>query len=185
VTDAAGFSATSNVVTVKIDTTPPTVTYSGNAGSYGLLQTVAITCAAADSLSGVASTTCANVSAPGWTFGPGSHTLSATATDKAGNTGTGSTTFTVTVDSADLCTLDTQFIDGSKTYLALGPLERTVVNLLAQGACTILTSIGPKWLPAQKQAFISAYDQAVQSLVGPGWLTQTQATTLVGLAAAL
>ena len=184
-TDAAGFSATSNVVTMQIDRTAPTITFAGNAGTYGIGSTVSITCAAADGLSGVASSTCPTISAPAWSLGAGLHTLSGTATDKAGNTGTGSTTFTVTVNSADLCTLNTQFVDSSNKYQALLPVQRLVVNVLVKSACTILTSVGPKLLPNQKAPFINAYDQAVQALVAPGWLTQTQANTLTGLAAAL
>ena len=90
-TNGAGL-VTSVPVTIKIDKTPPTVTYSGNLGTYAVGQTVNITCAAADALSGVFSTTCAPISG---TFSAGSHTFSATATDNAGNQGGGSTTFTV------------------------------------------------------------------------------------------
>ena len=59
------------------------------------------------------------------------------------------------------------------------------MNLLVKVGCSYLTSVGPKLKPAQQQAFINAYDKAVQALVGPGWLSQDQATTLKGLAGAL
>ena len=85
----------SQSVTVKLDKTLPTVTYAGNAGTYTFDQTVNITCSATDNLSGVGSTTCADISGPASSFGPGTHTFSATATDLAGNVGNGSTTFTV------------------------------------------------------------------------------------------
>src|SRR3989304_5625351 len=62
--DKAGNTASTTVGGINIDKTPPTVTYSGNAGTYTVDQTVNITCSASDSLSGVASTTCANISGP-------------------------------------------------------------------------------------------------------------------------
>ena len=86
------------------DTTPPVVTYTGNAGSYTVDQTVAIHCAASDPepASGVASTTCADIDGPAYSFGLGSHTYNATAQDVAGNVGSGSTTFDVTVTFTSL-----------------------------------------------------------------------------------
>jgi hypothetical protein len=183
--DNAGNVETMESTSFKIDQTPPTVTYSGHAATYGLLATVAINCTASDNLSGVASTTCANVSLPAWTFGEGLHTFSASATDDAGNVGTGSTSFTVTANSVDLGILTGQFVDDSANYLALKPVGRTVVNALVKLGCSFLTSIGPKLAPAKTQAFINGYEHAVQALVGPGWLTQAQATTLKGLAGAL
>jgi CSLREA domain-containing protein len=92
--NGAGLSS-SESVTVAIDKTPPTVTYAGNAGVYTVDQTVNITCSAADNLSGIDSTTCADISGPASSFGLGTHTFSATATDLAGHVGSGSTTFTV------------------------------------------------------------------------------------------
>jgi hypothetical protein len=92
-----------------IDTTPPTIVFSGNAGAYGVLDTVVITCSASDALSGMASSTCPSVNAPAYSFGPGPETLTASATDNAGNSTTASTSFTVTATYADLCTLTQQF----------------------------------------------------------------------------
>jgi hypothetical protein len=186
VTDTAGnTSAPSNVVTVKIDKTPPTVTYTNNQTPYGLLATVAITCTAADSLSGVASTTCANVSGTAWSFGPGPHTFSATATDNAGNIGSSSTTFTVVVSSAALCTLTGQFVDGSANYQALKPAQRKAVDVLVNTSCSLIISLGPKLAPGQTQAFINAYKASLETFVKLGWLTQGQAGTLGSLAGAL
>ncbi len=91
----AGNQGLDSVSNLMIDKTPPAVSYTGNAGTYTADQNVAITCAAADSLSGVANTTCSNITGPAYSFGVGTHTFSASATDNAGNTGNGSTTFTV------------------------------------------------------------------------------------------
>ena len=84
---------------VQHDATPPLVTYSGDAGTYTVDEDVSITCSASDPEpgSGLDSSTCEDVSGPAYSFGLGSHTFSASATDVAGNTGTGRTTFTVVV----------------------------------------------------------------------------------------
>jgi len=103
-TNGVGLTA-SDMETVKIDQTPPTVTYSGNGGTYDVDRAVAITCSSNDNLSGVVGDTCADTSGPAWSFGVGSHTLSAFATDDAGNVGTGSATFTVAVTAGGLCNL--------------------------------------------------------------------------------
>lgn len=94
--DKAGNSAQATISGINIDETAPTVTYTGNTGTYTTSQTVAITCTASDALSGIASTTCANINSPPSSLGVGTHTYSATATDKAGNVGSGSTSFTIT-----------------------------------------------------------------------------------------
>lgn len=93
------------------DTTPPVVTYTGNAGSYTVDQTISIHCAASDPSpgSGVASTSCADIDGPAYSFGLGSHMYSATAQDEAGNVGSGSTTFTVEVTYPSLETLVSRF----------------------------------------------------------------------------
>jgi CSLREA domain-containing protein len=119
-TNGASLSS-SESVTVKIDKTPPTVTYTGNAGTYTFDQTVNIACSAADNLSGVGSTTCADISGPASSFGPGTHTFSATATDMAGNVGNGSTTFTVSNPPAVARVfIDAQEMPGSPFGLAPG-----------------------------------------------------------------
>ena len=182
--DNAGNSASASY-TAQIDKVGPTVSYAGNTGTYGLLQTVAITCTASDALSGVASSTCANASGPAWTFGAGPHTLSANATDRAGNTGAGSTTFTVNVSPAALTDLTKQFVQGSAKYQALKPVPKAAVDVLVTAACNFLLNIGPNTAPALKTQFINAYKAAVQGLVAPGWLTANQAATLKTLANAI
>jgi endonuclease G len=91
------------------DTIPPTVTYTGNVGTYGVLATISIQCTATDAGSGVVSTTCADITGPAYAFPVGLNTFSATATDAAGNIGSGMTSFQVVVTFADLQALVSQF----------------------------------------------------------------------------
>jgi hypothetical protein len=154
-------------------------------GSYGILSTVKITCAAVDPLSGIASSTCVNTSGVAWTFGAGAHSLSASATDQAGNVGTASTAFTVMVKPTDLSTLTTQFVQGSAKYKSSGLLVRLVVSLLVNAATNVILDFTPSAKPATKAKLLTAYSQGLQSLVSGDWLTTSQASTLTGLAAAL
>ena len=108
--DLAG-NVASDSYSFKVDKTPPVVTYSGNAGTYKVDQSVSISCSASDALSGLASQTCTNVSGPAWSFGLGTHVVSATATDNASNSGWNSASFTVTVDETSLCALVHAFVN--------------------------------------------------------------------------
>ena len=92
-------------VTVKRDATPPIVTFATNGGVYTVDQSVSVTCSASDDLSGVQSSTCANVSRDAYTFALGTTNFSATAIDYAGNTGTGTTSIQVSVTRGSLCAL--------------------------------------------------------------------------------
>ena len=67
----------------------------------------------ASDASGIAATTCGETAGPAWSFAPGVNTITATATDVAGNTAVASTTFTVTVSLTSLQSLVNAFsIDG-------------------------------------------------------------------------
>lgn len=101
--DGAGNKSNpSNIVTVNIDKTAPLVRYTGNLGSYAPGQTIDIRCEAVDRESGVASTTCAPIRGPASSFGVGVHRFTASATDVAGHTATGFTSFTVAALPGDV-----------------------------------------------------------------------------------
>lgn len=102
--------SSSESATVKRDATGPAIGYSGNAVSYTVDQSVSITCSASDATSGLASATCANVSGDAYTFGVGTSSFSASATDKAGNSANASVTFTVTVTPGSLCNLARRWV---------------------------------------------------------------------------
>ena len=167
-----GGQTTTKSVTVKIDKTAPTVAYSGNLGSYAVDQMINITCAATDALSGIDTTTCLNVAGPAYSFAVGDNTVSATATDRAGNTGAGSTTFTVVVNAASLGTLTEQFVSQA------GVVNSLRVKLDAAGAAALAGNL------LAKAGAVTAYQNQVSAQVGKT-LTASQGAILIQLAGAL
>jgi 1-phosphatidylinositol phosphodiesterase len=167
--DKADNSASASFGPVKVDKTLPTVTYTGNAGTYTPDQTVSITCTATDSLSGVASSTCKDISGPAYTFAVGSNSFSAQATDTAGNVGVGATSFTLKVTSASISTVIQQFVTNPG-----------VADSLAEKANEIATAPNANAKANKLQAFI----QLVQAQTGKS-ITQAQADILIKLAKGL
>lgn len=99
---------------VRIDKTPPLVTYTGNAGRYTMEQQIEIHCACSDALSGIATHNCQDITGPAYNFVTGTQqaqecTFSATATDRANNTTTASVTFTIAISNEGLQDLARQF----------------------------------------------------------------------------
>ncbi len=187
---ADGYQDSYGTLTLTVtpaDTTPPAIAFAGNAGTYSVDQTVAITCSATDAQSGVASLACPSLNGvSASSFGVGAHTFTATATDGAGNTSTASVTFTVTAPTpAALGSLTQQFVQGSPAYAALEPQQQRAVNVLANVAAQAVASIVPRLNPAQKAVFERLYASALSSLVRGGWLSAGQAQTLETLAAGL
>jgi 1-phosphatidylinositol phosphodiesterase len=169
VTDKADNSASASFGPVKIDKTLPTVTYTGNAGTYTPDQIVSISCTAADSLSGVASSTCKDISGPAYNFAVGSNSFSAQATDNAGNVGTGATSFTLNVTSASISTVIRRFLTNPE-----------VAASLVEKANEIATAPNANAKANKLQAFI----QLVQAQTGKS-ITQAQVEVLIKLAKGL
>jgi Peptidase family M1 domain len=157
--------------TVKHDSLAPVVSYSGNAGSYTVDQTVSIHCGASDPSpgSGLASDNCADVSAPAYTFSLGSHTLSASAEDVAGNVGSGSATFTVVVT-----------FDSLKVLVARFSTNPDVTS----GLNDKLTAAAKAKTAAQRAHLLNAFANQVRAQTGKA-LTAEQAGILLELADAL
>jgi hypothetical protein len=188
-TDVAGnIEPQAPPLVVKVDRTLPVITFTGNAGTYNVAQTITIACAATDALSGIASDTCASASlngVPAYTLGVGVKTLQASATDRAGNTTSASTRCSVVVTVASLCTLQTQFVQGSANYAKLTSTQKAAVNSTLALLCQTLGKIVPGLTPTQKANLLARYKQGLDALVQSGWLTASQATILLNLARAL
>lgn len=95
--------------TVRRDATAPVVTYTNAKATYDITEDVFIFCNAADGTSGVATSDCQNIIGPASMFAS-TNVFSATATDFAGNVGTGSVMFNVVVTAAGLKTLVAQWV---------------------------------------------------------------------------
>ncbi len=132
-TDTSGNTATAST-TVRIDKTAPTFTWSG-ATTYGIDETLALECAIVETLSGVdpaIPSFCDDAAGPASALGPGTYTLMAAATDRAGNSGAASITFTITVDEASLCGLVQELVTSEDIADALcDKLEAAAASLAA------------------------------------------------------
>jgi hypothetical protein len=167
--DIAGNTATATLGGVNVDKTPPVVTYSGNQGDYSIADTVTITCSANDALSGIATTNCTDISGPAWQFGLGVTNRSATATDRAGNVGNDSVTFTVTATASALEALIGQLVS-----------DKTVVSSLVAKVDSVATASNAN----AKAGKVAAFDNEIDAQTGKS-ITADQAALLKQLIAAL
>lgn len=154
------------------DTTPPTVTLTASADAYTVDQNVRITCSATDDESGVATTNCESFKRPAYLFNIGSNTVTATATDGAGNEGFGRVRFTVSVTTASLIVLTDSFVANRNAAMSLDAKLR-----LAEAA-------GIRGDSRAKAALIAAYIAELKRLPG-SIITRDNAATLIRLAAYL
>jgi hypothetical protein len=182
-TDPSGNSSSCLVAITVVDTVPPTIQCPAPISVTGPSGT-AVTYAA-DAADAGSSITVSYSPASGSPFPLGITTVTATATDSAGNTA--SCNFTVEVRAPattplSLCLLTKQYIQDSNKYKALKASQRSAIDATATALCQKLAEIVPTLKPAQKANVINAYKLGVQALVPLGWLTAAQATTLIGLA---
>ena len=151
-TTGAGRSGDGSI-TVKRDATVPSVALAGNTGSYTVDQNVSITCSISDNLSGVATQNCSGASGSAYTFGFGSHAVSASATDNAGHSNSASGSFTVTVTLGSLCNL-------VNAWVTQRGVANSLCQQLANGAYGAfrnhLEAQSGKHVPADKAAILSA-----------------------------
>jgi hypothetical protein len=183
-TDTAGNTAAPATVSgIDIDQTAPTLAPTVSPNPVALNGAATASPNATDASSGVSSSSCDPVD----TSTAGTHIVTCTATDVAGNTQTATATYQVNapVTARQLCALTTHDVQGSAKYQRLGRLQKAVANVLVSGACKLLTEVGPRLRPAKKAQFIRLYDQDVHALAKAGWLTEAQAATLADLAADL
>jgi hypothetical protein len=163
---------TTESITIRLDADKPVITFTGNAGSYRVVSTVAIRCAATDAVSGVADVRCPRVNSPAWRLTAGRTTLAARATDRAGNVATASSSFTVRVTSKDLCALTRRFVTSSKRYIAAKPSTQLSADAAVRNLCL---STGRT----------KAFRAAVDGLATDKFLASGQAKALKRLVAAL
>lgn len=125
--DQAGNIEQKKSVAINVDQTAPEITFSVEDGtSFTVDQHISITCQAADALSGVASSTCEDVSVPAYELGLGNHTYTAEGEDLAGNTSTKSVTINVIVNFDSLGELTKLFLTGDGIETAkLNTIEET------------------------------------------------------------
>ena len=172
VTTEGGLLLSAGDPDIDIDLTNPTVTYTGGHTTYDVDETISITCTPGDALSGIASSTCANIGGPATSFGLGLHTFSASALDLAGNTGTGSVSFTVVVTYDGLCRLTRSYVD-----------DATVADsLCAQLAAA--KAAAARGNDKAKNSALNAYSKLVKAQIGKS-VTAAEAATLTDLAKAL
>lgn len=111
--DHAGNIEEKKSIAINIDQTAPEITFSVEDGTqFTVDQHISITCQATDVLSGVASSTCEDVSVPAYELGLGSHTYTAEGEDTAGNNSTKSVTINVSVNFDSLGKLTELFLTG-------------------------------------------------------------------------
>ncbi|MDQ0972094.1 fibronectin type 3 domain-containing protein [Neobacillus niacini] len=112
--DHAGNIEEKKSISINIDQTAPEITFSVEDGtSFTVDQHISVTCQATDALSGVASSTCEDVSIPAYELGLGSHTYTVEGEDVAGNNSMKSVTINVMVNFDSLGELTKLFLTGN------------------------------------------------------------------------
>ena len=171
-TDNAGNEEVAKSVAVNIDKTAPTVQFTGT-GTYTVDQTVTVTFAATDTLSGVASQSGDSVvEVPAYTLELGVHSVNAQATDKAGNVGTGSSSYTILVTYASLCALVERFVTEAGVHQSLCTKLKNAQAAEARGELTAKANI------------LKAFINEVSAQTGKS-IPQDKAAVLTRLAQAL
>ncbi|MBJ7471428.1 MAG: lamin tail domain-containing protein, partial [Solirubrobacteraceae bacterium] len=164
--------------TIRQDRTDPTVTFVGALPTYTVDSIVNITCVAADEPrgSGLASTTCADVYRRGATYGVGTHQVSATAADFAGNGGSGSVSFEVIVTRDSLCTLMNRYVTWSAAYKALSPTDQLAFRVarVAPICRDELAKIRPGIDAGRRTTLISRFKTKTRQLKLDGYITHPQ-----------
>ncbi|TDW21653.1 ThuA domain-containing protein [Kribbella kalugense] len=138
--DTAGNVSEPATVTVKLDQSPPTTTVTGLPATLGVASTTTVVATVADALSGPGAATLAvdgkatTGSLDGVALGLGAHTLSATATDKAGNTSVTKVPFTVVASYAEAVKLVDRYRLGGKVPLATAVVMKIQLGLAERAA---------------------------------------------------
>jgi minor extracellular serine protease Vpr len=172
--DAAGNRSVSSIeFTIVLDTTPPVITFTG-ARTYTVDEMVEVTCTATDTGSGVFSTTCGGaplLQTEAWRLPLGPTTVSATATDYAGNMTNATATVTVAVTYSSLAALTSRFTSGGLGQSLLAQLD-AAASAAARGNVSVANGA------------LQAYQHEVLAQTGKR-LTAEHAAALLRLSAGL
>ncbi|MEX2046974.1 MAG: hypothetical protein WEE03_07405, partial [Chloroflexota bacterium] len=170
-TDRAGHGAAVTVSSVNIDLTAPTIAFTG-LREYGVDEVVEVACIAADALSGLASSSCANSAGPAYVFRLWPQPVIATARDIAGNLAEAETRIEVVVTTTGLCEL-------TKRFSSADPVGTSLCAQLASAALS-----ADKGNEVAKWNAIEAYVREVSAQAGKAF-TPDEAGALTALAASL
>ncbi|SDD04617.1 hypothetical protein SAMN02799630_01992 [Paenibacillus sp. UNCCL117] len=168
--NASGISEAPGTIEVRIDKTRPVVQFTGNQ-SYTVEQAVYIGCTASDALSGLNGAPCSGQLAaqPAYTLEPGSHEVSVTAEDKAGNVTTASFTFQVNVTYEGVDALIQQWVQDQGVAGALSTKLKNAQEADQRGSANA------------KQGQLGAFVNQLEALSGKK-LTAEHAQILIKLA---
>ena len=147
----SGGGESSESVTVKRDATDPVVAFTGNVGGYTVDQTVNISCAASDATSGLSFSACSDLTGDAYTFGLGTTSFEAYATDNAGNDAVATESFTVSVTPASLCNLVRRWV--SQKGVANSLCQRLTNGQYDAFRSSVRAQSG-KQIPADKAAIL-------------------------------
>ncbi|WP_299089702.1 family 43 glycosylhydrolase [uncultured Metabacillus sp.] len=170
--DKAGNISTTLQKQITLDTTGPVIKFTGNEENYTIDSQIAISCQAVDELSGIKHFDCPGANGAAYSFKLGENKISATATDKAGNTTEIKTVFTVTVDFDSLSRLTESFVNQDG-------IAHSLTKKLA--SAKEAASIGNREAMAGK---LKAYTNQVAAQSGKS-ITTEHADLLISLAANL
>lgn len=168
-TDHAGNTALGSA-TVKIDKTPPTITWSGD-GNYDVDQMIGLSCAAADTTSLIATTTCPAAAVSDAAYNHiGSNSASASASDNAGNSTNNSTTYRVIPTTNGSCSVMSQLVTNAGVANSLCMKLRSSQAAAARGQATAELNL------------LSAFDKEVTAQTGKH-ITASHASVLKDISA--
>jgi hypothetical protein len=167
--DAAGNIGTTSFQVRVVDTTPPAITFSGNAGTYTVDQPVSIQCSATDLVTASPTVTCSGGTGPAYQFNLGSNEVVATAIDQAENESTASSSFVVVVTVESICTLVRTWSNGAAS---------------TSSACKALSGLSEHLSPAQRAHLIEVFIRSVERQIGRA-IPADKAAILIRLASAL
>lgn len=172
--DRAGNVEAAHALTLLADATAPTITING-ARAYTVNELVEITCVASDALSGLASDPCVEplLVAPAATLALGSHTVSVTAVDLAGNEVTVSAQFSIGVSYESLASLTAQYVTKA------GQADGLAKKLEQAAKAAAMGNLGAR------DAHLNGFIHELRGVQSSGSITAEQAATLEALVLAL